>query len=163
MPTDEEIRAKFWKALRSDMTVMLGLEGSWAEPARPMTAQMEDKDDHGPVWFFTAKSTQLAEALTATNPAFFTFASKGHDVFATVHGSLTPDTDRATIERLWSPFVAAWYEHGKDDPDLLLLRFDPQRAEIWLNGNSLVAGLKMLLGSDPKRDYQDHKTEGPLT
>lgn len=162
MPEDEEIRAKFWKALRSDMVVMLGLEGAWAEPPRPMTAQVLDDADHGPLWFFTAKSTALAQALTATGPALFTFVSKGHDVFATVHGNLTPDTDPAMVERLWSPFVAAWYEGGKDDPDLLLLRFDPMRAEIWLNGNSLVAGLKMLLGSDPKQDYQDHKTEGPL-
>ena len=28
------------------------------------------------------------------------------------------------IDRLWNPFVAAWFE-GKDDPKLQLLRFDP--------------------------------------
>ena len=100
MPEDEEIRAKFWKALRSDMVVMLGLEGAWAEPPRPMTAQVLDDADHGPLWFFTAKSTALAQALTATGPALFTFVSKGHDVFATVHGNLTPDTDPAMVERL---------------------------------------------------------------
>lgn len=162
MPTDEEIRARFWTSLRSDMTVMLGLEGVGAEPARPMTAQMAGEGDYGPIWFFTARSTQLAGALAGGSAAFFTFVSKGHEVFATVHGRLTPDTDPAMVERLWSPFVAAWYEGGKDDPDLLLLRFDPASAEIWLNGNSLLAGVKMLLGVDPKADYLDHKTEGPL-
>ena len=161
MTTDEDIRARFWKALKADMTVMLGMEEAQGVAPRPMTAQIEG-EDHGPVWFFTAKSTELGGMLQMTAPALFTFASKGHDVFATVHGSLTPDTDRVMVDRLWSPFVAAWYEGGKDDPDLLLLRFDPVRAEIWLNGNSLVAGLKMLLGVDPKEDYRDHKTEGPL-
>ena len=164
MTTDEDIRARFWKALKADMTVMLGMDGV---PPRPMTAQVDDGDHtedghHGPIWFFTAKSTELGEALGTTAPAAFAFASKGHDIFATVQGRLTPDTDRAVVDRLWSPFVAAWYEGGKDDPDLLLLRFDPVRAEIWLNGNSLVAGLKMLLGADPKEEYRDHKTEGPL-
>lgn len=164
MTTDEDIRARFWKALKADMVVMLGMDGV---PPRPMTAQLEKADhatdgQHGPIWFFTARSTELGEALQTTVPATFAFSSKGHDIFATVQGSLTPDTDRATVDRLWSPFVAAWYEGGKDDPDLLLLRFDPVRAEIWLNGNSLVAGLKMLLGVDPKEDYRDHKTEGPL-
>lgn len=67
------------------------------------------------------------------------------------------------VDRLWNPFVAAWYPAGKDDPTLLLLRFDPAQAEIWLNGSSLVAGLKMLLGRDPKQDYQDHVTKGPLS
>jgi general stress protein 26 len=88
--------------------------------------------------------------------AIATFASKGHDLFATVHGNLTVDNDRAVIDRLWNPFVAAWYEGGKDDPQLALLRFDPDSAEIWLDGSSLLAGLKMLLGSDPKKDYADN-------
>ncbi len=163
MPTDAELRAQFWTALRSDRTVMLGLAGDWPEPPRPMTAITESDADHGPIWFFTAKDTQLAEMLTATTQSLFTFASKGHDVFATVHGNLTPDNDRAMIDRLWSPFVAAWYDGGKDDPKLLLLRFDPVEAEIWQSGSSLMAGLKMLLGADVKQDYQDNVTKGPLT
>lgn len=163
MPTDAELRAQFWKALRGDQTVMLGLAGDWPEPARPMTAILEGREDHGPIWFFTAKDTQLAEGLEATSPAFFTFASKGHDVFATVQGNLTPDNDREMIDRLWSPFVAAWYEGGKEDPKLLLMRFDPVEAEIWQSGSSLVAGLKMLLGADVQKDYQDNVTKGPLS
>ena len=27
--------------------------------------------------------------------------------------------------------------------------------EIWLDGSSLVAGIKMLVGIDPKKDYRD--------
>lgn len=163
MPTDAELRAQFWAALRSDRTVMLGLAGEWPEPPRPMTALIDDKADHGPVWFFTARDTQLAGMLTATTPSVFTFASKGHEVFATVSGNLTPDTDRRVIDRLWSPFVAAWYDGGKDDPNLLLLRFDPMEAEIWQSGSSLLAGLKMLLGADVKAEHKDKVTKGPLT
>jgi general stress protein 26 len=81
-------------------------------------------------------------------------SSKGHDLFAAVHGSLSVDNDRVTIDRLWNRFVAAWYEGGKDDPKLVLLRLDAEGAEIWLDGSSLVAGIKMLLGADPKKDYE---------
>lgn len=162
MPTDADLRAKFWKGLRDDRTVMLGLDGDWPEPPRPMTALTDGEADHGPIWFFTAKDTQLAEMLTETSPSVLTYTAKGHDLFATVRGNLTPDNDRATIDRLWSPFIAAWYEGGKDDPNLLLLRFDPMEAEIWQSGSSLIAGLKMLLGADPKQDYQDNVTKGPM-
>jgi hypothetical protein len=34
-------------------------------------------------------------------------------------------------------------------------RFDTERAEIWLNASSLLAGAKILLGVDPKKDYKD--------
>jgi general stress protein 26 len=59
------------------------------------------------------------------------------------------------VDRLWNKFVAAWFEGGKDDPKLALLRLDPDQGQVWMNGSSLVAGARMLLGIDPKRDYQD--------
>ena len=73
-----------------------------------------------------------------------------------MHGNLRVDTDRAVIDRLWNRYVAAWYEHGKDDPKLALLRLDAERAEIWLDASSMIAGIKMLLGADPKQDYKDN-------
>ncbi|MGC4024082.1 MAG: pyridoxamine 5'-phosphate oxidase family protein [Mesorhizobium sp.] len=83
------------------------------------------------------------------------YAAKGHDVFATVRGTLRIDNDKATIDRLWNRFVAAWFEKGKEDPKLTLLRFDPGDAEIWIDASSLMAGIKMFLGIDPKEDYKD--------
>jgi general stress protein 26 len=163
MPTPQELEAKFWKALGKDMTMMLGLDGAEDGHTRPMTAQFEE--DRSPIWFFTSKDNALVQALGSggSNRAIATFVSKGHDLFATVHGSLSVDTDRAVIDRLWSPFAAAWYEEGKDDPKLALLRLDAERAELWENGNSLVAGAKMLMGIDPKKDYQDKVAEVSLS
>ena len=56
---------------------------------------------------------------------------------------------------MWNSFVAAWFEGGKDDPKLQLVRLDPERAQVWLNENSLWAAVKLLLGRDPKKDYKD--------
>lgn len=163
MPTDADIEARFWKSLKSDMTVMLGLVGREDGHAQPMTAQLdEDQDGKGPIWFFTAKDVELVKALGNGGPAMLHFVAKGHDLFASVEGRLTPDNDKARIDRLWNPFVAAWFEGGKADPKLQLLRFDPDRGQIWLNGNSMVAGIKMLLGIDPKKDYQDKVAEVDL-
>ena len=153
MATAETLQAKFWKALHSDRTMMLGLDGVEDGHARPMTAQAEG--DQSPIWFFASTDNDLVTNLAKGHRAIATFVDKGHDLFATVHGDLSIDHDRPTIDRLWNPFVAAWYEGGKDDPKLALLRLDPDKAEIWLNESSLFAGLKMLLGRDPKADYAD--------
>jgi general stress protein 26 len=155
MTDQADIERKFWKALRSDMTVMLGVDGEGSDGPRPMTAQIDGDEDQGPLYFFTAKDTSLVTALTNDmTPATLTFVAKGHDVWATVTGWLTIHQDRATIDRLWNPFVAAWYEGGKDDPNLCLLKMDLDEAKIWLDGSSLMAGIKMLLGMDPKDDYE---------
>ena len=160
MSSSQEIETQFWKSLKSDRTMMLGLDGIEDGHARPMTAQFER--ERGPIWFFTAKDHAIVQKLTGGKRAIATFASKGHDLFATVHGSISLDTNRATIDRLWNKFVAAWYEGGKDDPKLALLRLDADRAEIWLDGSSFVAGIKMLLGVDPKEDYKDKVAEVSL-
>jgi general stress protein 26 len=153
MPTPHELEAKFWKRLQSDMTLMLGLNGIEDGHARPMTAQVPDA--RGPIWFFTSKDTAIAKNVGSGTRAIATFASKDHDLFATIHGHVRLDNDRATIDRLWNRFVAAWFEGGKEDPKLALLRLDPERAEIWEDASSLLSGIKLMLGADPKEDYKD--------
>ena len=68
-------------------------------------------------------------------------------VVATVEGELIADNDQETIDRLWNRFVAAWFEDGRDDAKLQLLRFEPRDAQIWLNEHSLMAGVKMPQGT----------------
>ena len=154
MSNDAEIETKFWKALKSDRTVMLGIVGIEDGVGQPMTAQTE-QEGRGPIYIFSAKDTDLVRQLGLTKPSTMHFVDKGHHLFANLIGRLTADNDRATIERLWNPFVAAWYKGGKEDPNLQLLRFDAENLQIWLNENSIFAGIRMLLGSDPKKDYAD--------
>lgn len=167
MATETEIRAKFWKALKSDMTMFLGLAEGEDGHARPMTAQLDE--DHwdgdtyrGPIWFFTSTDSELYQKLGAGGRAMAHFNSKGHDIWATVHGTLSQSHDRATVEKLWNRVVAAWYPGGKDDPKLALIRLDATSAEIWIDASSIVAGLKMLLGINPKQDYQNKVAEVTL-
>lgn len=128
--------------------MMLGLVGVEDAHARPLTAQLGGKK--GAIWFFTARDTTIVKNLKKSSKGIATFVSKKHDIFATLHGALSFGTDKATLDRLWNPFVAAWFDKGKEDPKLALLRFDPAKAEIWLDDSSFFAGIKMLLGADPK-------------
>ncbi len=151
MTDDQEFAEQFWSAIRSDMTVMIGTKD--VHP-KPLTAQFDG--ERRSIFFFTAKGTELAESAASPVDATLVYASKGHDLFATVHGTLEVDNDPALIDRLWNRFVAAWFEEGKDDPKLCLLRFEPGEAEIWKDASSFVAGLKMFLGmGDPKKDYEE--------
>ena len=152
MTTPKDLESKFWKALKSDRTLMLGLDGVEQGHTRPMTAQFEN--DQSPIWFFGGRDNTFVKALIPGHRVVAAFSSKGHDLFASISGTLREDSDRAVIDRLWNPFIAAWYE-GKDDPNLVLLRLDATEAEVWLNENNLLAGVKMLFGVDPKQDYSD--------
>ncbi|MFC7537671.1 pyridoxamine 5'-phosphate oxidase family protein [Sphingomonas sp. GCM10030256] len=158
---EQEIKALFWKELGSSPFVMLGLQGVEDSLTRPMTAQIDapdgaDKGDGGTIYFFGAKSEQLVRNIQTSHRAVATYAAKGHDLFAHIHGTLVLDNDRQVIDRLWNPFIASWYKDGKDDPDLQLIRFDTDRADIWKAeaGSTLVAAALKMFGRDPGKDHQ---------
>lgn len=153
---DYELETKLWKAIRKDRTVMLGLAGIEEGHAQPMAAQiLHEDDERGPIWFFTSTDTDLAKALSHSHRGVVHFSSKDHELFASLHGELTLDNNRHIVDQLWNSFVAAWYPGGKDDPKLQLIRLDPERAQMWLNENNLLAAVQLMLGADPKRDYRD--------
>lgn len=102
------------------------------------------------IWVCAARGADLARALQAEQPAFFTLTDRGHDLWAPVTGRLSWQSDRVVIGRPWPPLVAAWHDGGKEDPRLVLLPFDPAEADIWTEGPNLLAGLTLLLGADPK-------------
>ena len=157
-----ELKRLFWSELGASPFMMLGLQGVEDSRTRPMTAQIDvpegcDKDDGGQLYFFGSKSESLVTAMGQSHKAVATYASKGHDLFAHVHGELVLDQDRAVIERLWNPIIASWYKDGKDDPDLALIRFDTDSANLWKaeTGSTLkAAALKALFDIDPGKEHQ---------
>lgn len=166
-----ELKKLFWEELANSPFVMLGLEGVEDSRTRPMTAQVDvpeggDKADGGPLYFFASKSEHLVQALDQSHRAVATYASKGHDLFAHIHGTLELSNDRAVIDRLWNPIIASWYKDGQDDPDLVLLRFDTDSATVWKaeTGSTLkAAAMKALFDIDPGKDHQaDNRAEVKL-
>ena len=133
MTTGQEMKEKFWDALDDSPFVMLGLAGVDEAHTQPMTAQFDD-DIPNRIFFYTNTQNRLVQALTASHRAVFAYSAKGHDLFASVHGSLALDNDPALIEKFWSPVVSAWYKEGKSDPNLAFLRFDLGEAQIWKAG-----------------------------
>ena len=154
MADDAEIEARFWKDLHASPFVMLGLDGARDGHAQPMAAKAEG--DQGPLWFFTTKDNSLVQAMQQSHRAIATYTSKGHDVFASIHGTLTVDNDSANIDRLWDGHTESWFDGGKDDPRLCLIRLDTEKAEIWLGGSSFGAAITRFFGKDPKESYKDN-------
>lgn len=140
----DDIKKQFWKALADSPYVMVGAAGE-RQHHIPMNAQL-DKDADSAFWFFTSTDNRLAGG----GPAMAQFASKGHDLFACIAGTLRPETDRAVLDRLWNNSIEAWYKDGKSDPTLLLLRFDLEDAEIWTADPGIKGLFKLMTGMTMK-------------
>jgi general stress protein 26 len=164
MADDREIEEKFWEELKHSPFIMLGIEGARDGATQPMTANFEDQDrDSGVLWIFTAKDHDFTRAMGQSDRGIAAFSAKGHGLFASLRGTLRIDNDPATIERLWGPIVAEWYE-GKDDPKLALVRFDVEDAKIWLSDleGFLKPAFNKLFGGKPEAGMNEKVAEVSL-
>jgi general stress protein 26 len=161
---EAKLRSKFWESLKGDRTVMLGLKGVEDDRTRPMTALIDegdgggDSEERGTIYFFGSKTDGIGQDLQRSTRAVAAFSSKGHDIFAHIHGTLSPSDDRAVIDRLWNPIIASWYKDGKDDPDLQLIRFDADKADVWEASQFATlkaAALKMMFNVDPGKEHSN--------
>ena len=164
MADDREIEDKFWSELKGSPFVMLGIEGAREGATQPMTVVIEDEDrEAGQLWIFTAKDHDFTRAMGQSNRAIGAYSAKGHDLFASLRGTLEIVNDRATVDRLWNSFVAQWYE-GKDDPKLALVRFDVEDAKIWKSDveGFLKPAFNKLLGRKPEAGMKEKVAEVSL-
>lgn len=136
-----EIREEFWHAMEHSPYVMISLRGAGTVHAEPMTAML-DRDARHTVWFFTSKQNRIAPG----GRAMAQFAAKGHDVFACLSGSLSVENNPAIRDKHWSKMVEAWFPGGKNDPNMLMLRFEIDDAEVWTADLGIVGTFKMLTG-----------------
>ncbi len=118
---------------------MLGIKGQGRLIA--MSPQVDDDvPDH--VWFITAKGTELAKAVASgAQPAQLVVADANAGLYADAEGMLSHSTDREALDEAWSFVADAWFEGGKHDPDVCLLKFTPASAEISVTPTS---GVKFL-------------------
>ncbi len=151
-----ELKKKFWNALADSPFLFLQRDAD-PETAVPMTAQL-DKDADSAIWFFTEKDSDFAKL----GPVTATFEGRDHDVFARFKGTLAIETDQGRFEQFWNNFVKAWFNGGKDDPNILFLRMDLSDAEIWSGDLSLLTTAKMALGKDIREDVAHKQVETTL-
>lgn len=139
-----EIEARFWQELQGSTVAFVGLLSD-AEGDVPMTL-IADDDAGENLWIFTTNDNSIA----AGGPARARIMSKGQDVFIRLDGALAPERDENQIDQLWSPRIAAWYAKGRNDPDLLAMRFSIDAAEVWLAEqppqSPTLSKVNMLLG-----------------
>ncbi len=149
---------QLWSQLENIDTGMLWIRGKDQHP-QPMS-HFTDAET-GAVWFITSSDTDLFAALGTGQEAAFTVQSSGDDYHASLRGMLVPYDDPERLDAFWSLGVGAWFEDGRDDPKVRLLRFVPSEASVWATEkNSVVVGLKLvraaMSGSGKTPDIGNH-------
>ncbi|MGC1505155.1 MAG: pyridoxamine 5'-phosphate oxidase family protein [Sulfitobacter sp.] len=136
----------------------VGMLSAGAARAVPMSHYFDDDDPKSTLWFITAKKTDLSKAAGTGTASTFIISSTDESLHARIEGTLSASDDTAQLDKIWNKIAEAWFEGGKQDPDIQLLRFDPKEAEVWITGGSMKFLYEIAKAhlTDSKPDMGDH-------
>lgn len=97
--------------------------------ARPMSLQ--ECDQEGNLWFISSRDSNKNFEIKDDNRVQLYFMNNGSSEYLSIFGKAYIYTDKNTIEDKWSSFANAWFEEGKDDPKVTIIRVTPDETYYW--------------------------------
>ncbi len=134
---EENPQRHLLEEIKGARCVMLGSPSHDAH-MQPMAPQVDV--DAGVIYFYSDNTSELGRSIL-TEPDAVHMCHISNDYQACVKGKLSPHGDLATVDKFWNPMVAAWYPGGKTDPKLMMLKFEPQDANVWASDKSMLGVL----------------------
>lgn len=129
--------------------------------ARPM--MVSEVEAGAVLWFFTEIDSYKTIELDRDPRVTMFFKEGDHGGHLKLDGKAVQVSDRATIHRLWSPRLRAWFTQGEDDPRICLLRVEPVSGEYWdTRDGTAISAIKMLFGAITGQRMEDG-VHGKLT
>lgn len=131
MKTESNQTQHVRELMRSFSTAMLVTHGyEDTLHARPMA--VAGIGESLELWFVSGEDSVKVQEIEHDTRAHVV-CQKDHSAYLSMSGTATLVHDRARVEELWKEAFRVWFPKGKDDPNLVLIRFRPERAEYWDN------------------------------
>ena len=95
--------------------------------SRPLAVLERDFD--GDLYFFTmAPSAKTAQVAADSH---VNVSLQSGDDYLSIAGTASVSRDQALIDELWNSYAEAWFEQGRQDPSVALLKVHADSAEYW--------------------------------
>ncbi|WP_026705741.1 pyridoxamine 5'-phosphate oxidase family protein [Flavobacterium soli] len=128
---------------------------------RPMSVQ--EVDEMGNLWFLSSADSNKNFEIRQDESVQLLFSNVSDSEYLSVYGKAFIYKDKTTIEDKWSPLAKAWFTEGKDDPNLTVLRVQPEFVYYWDTKNGkMVSMLKIAAGAIIGKTMDDG-VEGKLS
>jgi general stress protein 26 len=129
--------------------------------AVPMSRQ--EVDEEGAIWFLFSSASDSFRNLQE-NPEISILYSdiRGYN-FLSINGTATISRDPQRIDKYWNKFVEAWFEKGKEDPQIRILKVVPAEAHYWDNKSGKLVTFFKVAASALSGARLDIGREGDLT
>lgn len=134
--------------------------GMYEITARPMFTQKVDDD--GCLWFFSGKDSNKNREITANNEIQLLFGNPAKSNYLSVAGEASIVEDQKKINELYTPYVKAWFQGGKDDPNISLIKVRPTDAYYWDTKHGKMVSFIKIMASIVSGKTMDDSIEGTI-
>ena len=114
--------------------------------AWPMTTTKPDLSAKE-IWFIGDKTSDVVKDLQDNPKVGLSYATQDSKDYVSISGDAELLDDQDKIEELWSPVYSAFFENGKDDENIQLIKVVPHGAECWISGSTIVNMFKMAVAA----------------
>lgn len=129
------------KELAEDIGVCLFSTELTSLPITTRPMALREVDNHGNLWFLSSRSSNKNFEIKHDNRVQLFFAKNSDNHFLSVYGTATIYRDQSKIEEIWTPIAEAWFEEGKKDPDVTVIKVKPEDAYYWDTKDGKVISL----------------------
>ena len=130
-------------------------------PTRPMS--LREVDDKGNLWFISSKKSNKNFEIGHDDEVQLIFAKNSDAHFLSVFGKAIIYKDKAHIDELWTPIAKAWFEEGKEDPDVTVIKVEPKDCYYWdTKYGKMISMIKWAAGAITGNMDNDGGVEGRL-
>ena len=155
--TPDDVKRQLFSQLDDVRAGMLGVDGA-RQHMQPMTHNVDAENQE--IWFITSRKTDLVEEIGTGSTAQYCVIGEDHDYYACLRGPIEQVEDEAKLDELWNAVVAAWFDDGREDSDVTLLRMTLNDGAIWTATDSAVVfGLQIAMANmdrEKKPDLGEH-------
>lgn len=126
----------------------------------PMSRQEVDTD--GTIWYICSAESETHKNIANDPKVSLFYADTKNYTFLSINGTATLSRDQTRIDRYWNKMMEGWFEKGKGDPNIRLLRVTPQEAHYWDSNSNMMVNLFAFLKATFTGNTEDIGKEGNL-
>ena len=135
-------------------------EGSEFIYAVPMSRQ--EVDEQGNIWYLLSSESETYHNLEKNKNVSILFSDTSNFNFLSLNGQAEISQDQARIDKYWNKMVEVWFEKGKEDPRIRVLKVVPSEAHYWDNKTNKLVTMFKVLSSAVTGQKLDIGREGEL-
>jgi general stress protein 26 len=127
---------------------------------RPMGVQKVC--DQGNFWFLSSSESDKNAEIAIDDRVQLFFLNTSDYEFLSVYGKASITRDKQKIDELWTDIAKAWFEDGKEDPRVTVIKVTPEEGFYWDTKNGKLVSMIKILASAVLGKTLEEGVEGTI-